>query len=158
MRNLRELIVAYADTGLNTSEIVEKLEANDGEEVDAYMHSQRRGLLAQAVRMIVGQRRRQRLHWARYAAAADQIEAGKHVLLSSFQAADDTRKTLVDMTKSDLLFFAAEEEQQGWTRLSNARLARAIARKVPKGKTVGDVFDPAQISEFLRQFGEEAAA
>lgn len=154
---LRQLVIQLADSGLNINEIGEKLEANYPELVDEYVETQRRGLMNQAIRMIVGSSRRRRMHWARFAEAEDLIEAGESVLLVSFPTPDG-RKNLVSMTKADLVFAASDEEQQGRVRLSNGRLLRAIARKVPQGKVVGDVYTSEQIVELLRRFGVEDAS
>lgn len=150
---IRTLVIEYADSGLDHGQIYEKLEANHPDAVDGYVATQRRALLVQAIRMIVGSTRRQRAHRARFAVAVDKIAAGENVLRSLHAG-----KSLVEMTKRDLLDFAADEEQAGNSRLSNARLARALARKVPKDKTVGDVFTPEQITDLYRRFGLGVAA
>lgn len=152
---LRDLAIEYADAGLSHNEIYEKLEANYSDAVDEFILTQRRGLVMQAIREIVGQKRRQRVHLARFGAAKDRVAAGEQVLLASFTVADGGRKNLVNMLKEDWVFSAREDEQQAGIRLSQARMKRAIARKVPQGKLTGDVFSPEQIANFYRRFDVE---
>lgn len=151
---LRRLVVEYADEGLDHGQIYEKIEANHLDVVDAFIASQRRALVVQAIRMIVGSKRRQRIHQARFAAAEDKIEAGENLFVSSFPAADGGRKSLVEMTKDDLIYAAEWRDRQGAALVDEARLLRQIARKVPRGKTVGDVYSAEQITTLVQRFGK----
>jgi hypothetical protein len=149
---LRRLVIEYADTGFDIGEIYEKIEANHPDVVDSFVLSQRPMLVRQAIRMIVGSKRRQRIHQARFAAAAEKIEAGENLFLNSYPT-EDGRKTLVEMTKSEVRYARRVLESQADDLVWHARLLARIERKVPEGKTVGDVFTAEQLS---RIFGERA--
>lgn len=152
----RRLVIEYADGGLSTSEIFEMIEADHPEVVDAFVFAQRRNLVVQAIRMIVGSSRRRRIHQARFSDAVSRIEAGENLFSANFPSADGGRKTLVEMTKDDLTYAADIRERQGVTLVSEARLLRQIARKVPRGRTVGDVYTAAQIANLVQRFGRVA--
>lgn len=152
---LAALVRAYADEGLDHGQIYDRIESQHPTIVDAFIADQRRGLLTQSIRMIVGTARRRRFHRAKFADVAAQVAAGESVLLASFPSADGGRKVFGDMNKPDLLYAADVRDGLSKTLLSEARLLRAIARKVPKGQTVGEKFDPEQIAEFLAKFNIE---
>lgn len=154
----RQVVVEYADTGMTPAEIYEKVEANHPELADDYVLSQRAGLLRQAIRQIIIGRRQTRMSRARVAVAEAKIEAGESLLLANFPSADGGRKLLAEMTKVDLLHFASSQQQRAGFLLSSAQLARAIARKVPKGRTVGDVFSPEQVATLVSRFVDGEAA
>lgn len=155
---IRELIIEYADAGLAHGEIYEKLEANHGELLDRYMRARRRELMHAAIWTVVGQSNRNRRRRAVFGEVAERVEAGESLLLTNLPSADGKRKTLVEMTKEDLIYSAELDEQFAQGLIDTATVKRAIARRVPKGKTVGDVFTPEKIVEFMNRLGLEAAA
>jgi hypothetical protein len=143
-----------AGTGLNHEEIYEKMEANYEELVSEYVAAERRNLVVQAIRQIVGQRRRYNIKRAMFTEAEERVEAGESVLTVNLPTALGERKILVDMTKQDLLYAAEVREEQSGALLSEARLFRHLARRIPNGKTVGDVFDAEKIATFLERFAK----
>lgn len=151
---LQRLAIEYADSGLSNGEIYEKIEANHPAVVDAYIESQRRSLITTAIWTIVGQSNRNRRHAAIFAEVGDRRAVGEDLLLNNLPSADGSRKILALMTKVDLLYSADMDEAKANGLIGQADFKRALAKRVPKGKTVGDVFTAEQIAEYAqRLFG-----
>lgn len=153
---LRQRVIGYADEGLETGQIYEKLEANEADLVDAYIQGQRRQLMVQAIWTIVGHSNRRRRHAAIFADSEDRLEAGESLLRENLVGAKG-RKSLMEMTKEDLVASAEADEQKAQGLITHADFKRSLARKVPKGKTVGDVFTPEQIARFMQNWFGDAA-
>jgi hypothetical protein len=148
---LRRLSIEYADRGFDPGQIYDQLEADHPLIVDEYVLTKRRELVVQAIRMVIGQRRRFRFHRARYAAAEARLEAGENLYLALFPSVDGGSKNLVNMTKADLVYAADIRTVMARTLISESDVLRALSRRVPKGKTVGDVFSPEQVTLWLQK-------
>lgn len=153
---LQRLAIEYADAGLDNGEIYEKIEANHSDVVDAYVESQRRSLITTAIWTIIGQSNRSRRHAAIFAEVGDRRAAGEDLLLANFPSADGSRKILALMTKADLLYSADMDEAKATGLIGQADFKRALAKRVPKDKTVGDVFTAEQIAEYAQRLGVAA--
>lgn len=149
---LSNLVIGYADEGLSNGEIFEKLEGNYPEVVDEYVATFRPQLVKRAIWTIVGQSNSRRRKAIVFAEVSELRRAGEQLLLNSLPV-EGGRKTLVQMTKEDLLYSAALDEDTAAGLISHADFKRAVAKRVPKGKTVGDVFTAEKIAEFAQRLG-----
>jgi hypothetical protein len=84
-----------------------------------------------------------------FRAAADKFEAGDSTAfdLRFVINANNLRRRVGDMSKSDHLYVAGEHDKRSASALFEAAFHRAIAKRIPNGKTTSDVLTE---DEYLR--------
>jgi hypothetical protein len=64
----------------------------------------------------------------------------------TYTLADGHRPRLAEMSAADVLYVAEQYEVTSSKALMEAAFMRAVAKRVPKGKTVGDVFTDTKLA------------
>lgn len=105
-------------------------------------------------------RARQRGEFSRSAfrASGDALSAGDPEARSLFAvefvvSADEMRRPLGSMTKADHLFVAERHAERSNAALFEAAFHRALAKKIPAGKTTSDVMTEEQYLRLRRTLG-----
>lgn len=101
-----------------------------------------------------------------FASAAEQLAAGDAEAMSIFRErlvvnAENLRRPIGDMTKDDHLFVAADHVKRSEAALFEASFHRAIAKKIPVGKTTKDVLSEEEyvrLRDSIRPRGRKSAA
>lgn len=100
-----------------------------------------------------------------FGSAAERLAAGDSEAMSIFRerlvvSADNLRRPIGDMTKEDHLFVASEHVRRSEAALLESAFHKAIAKKIPAGKTTSDVMseeDYRRIRDSLRPKTRTAA-
>jgi hypothetical protein len=95
--------------------------------------------------------------------AADRFSAGDSAALSPFTAhlvvnEKNLRRPVKDMTKEDHLFVAGAHEARSNAALLLAAFHKAIAKRIPPGKTTSDVFSEEEYLALRNSIGARPAA
>ena len=151
-----------------SAEIVEELRSSDPDLLSGWLDVRAEVILTD----FIGTRdRTQRAKAVRQRAAvefnsaAEKLAAGDPEPMRVFRerlvvSADNLRRPIGDMTKDDHLFVASEHTRRSEAALLEASFHKAIAKKIPAGKTTKDVMseeDYVRIRDSIRPKTRNAA-
>lgn len=161
LATLREVVVEWGSQGPHTTgAIYDRLEAEYPHLVDAFVQTQRRELMCQAIRMMLGANRRGAIRRSVFSKTIEARAAGVDLFATEYPVNDmEERKPLRIMTKREVLYAAEHYERREQDNALRKALLRQIARKMKTSQKVEDAYTEEEITRVFRSvFGDDLRA